>query len=384
MTVPLNDLLAGYCELKAEIDEAVARVLGSGRYIGGAELESFETAFAAYCGAARCVGVASGFDAIHLSLRALGIGPGDEVILASNSFAATVLAVSAVGAMPVFVEPDAATFNLDPERVEAAVGPRTKALLPTHLYGLPADLDPLLALARRHGLKLIEDAAQAHGARYKGRRLGAHGDIVAWSFYPTKNLGAMGDGGAVTTDDPALTETVRMLGQYGFSEPHSASRLGVNSRLDPLQAAILAAKLPHLDAWNDRRRKVAAAYEAALAETDLQLPSTPAWADPVWYLYVVRTPRRNALRSWLAQSDIGTDVHYPVPPHLQPAFGEGRRGAFPIAERLADEVISLPMGPHLPPDSVLTVIEAVRAWDSNAPSEELHTMRQPTSQVTDQ
>jgi dTDP-4-amino-4,6-dideoxygalactose transaminase len=365
MTVPLNELLAGYRELEAEIDEAVARVLGSGRYVGGAELEAFEAAFAEHCGAARCVGVASGFDALHLGLRALGIGPGDEVVLAGNSFAATVLAVSAAGAAPVFVEPCADSFNLDPGRVAAAIGPRTKALLPTHLYGQPADLDPLLALARSHGLKLIEDAAQAHGARYKGRRLGAHGDIVAWSFYPTKNLGAMGDGGAVTTNDPGLAETVRMLGHYGFSERHEAARRGVNSRLDPLQAAILAAKLPRLDAWNGRRRDVAAAYADALAGTALRLPRAPDWAEPVWHHYVVRTPRRDALRAWLAERGIETDVHYPVPPHLQPAYAEvGRgRGAFPIAERLAGEVLSLPMGPHLAADAVRAVVEAVRAWD---------------------
>jgi dTDP-4-amino-4,6-dideoxygalactose transaminase len=364
MSVPLNDLLAGYGELKAEIDAAVARVLGSGRYIGGAELDAFEEAFASYCGAARCVGVASGFDALHLGLRALGIGAGDEVILASNSFAATVLAVTAAGARPVFVEPSAQTFNLDPARVEAAIGPRTRALLPTHLFGQPADLDPLLAVARRHGLRVVEDAAQAHGARYKGRRVGAHGDLVAWSFYPTKNLGAMGDGGAVTTNDPKVAEGVRTLGRYGFDAPHSLVRRGVNSRLDPLQAAILAAKLPHLDRWTERRRGVAAAYRDGLAGTPLVLPWAPDWADPAWHLYVVRTEQRDGLAAWLAGRGIASDLHYPVPPHLQPALAEAGRGpgSYPVAERLAREALSLPMGPHLAAEGLAATIAAVQDW----------------------
>ncbi|MBV9931622.1 MAG: DegT/DnrJ/EryC1/StrS family aminotransferase [Alphaproteobacteria bacterium] len=365
MNVAFHDPLAAYRELQAEIDDAVARVLGSGRYVGGGEVEAFEAAFADHCGAGHCIGVANGFDALHLGLRALGIGAGDEVIVAANSFAATVLAVRAVGACPVFVEPSEATFNLDPERAEAAIGPRTRAILPTHLYGQPADLQPLLALARRHGLALVEDAAQAHGARYRGRPIGAHGDLVAWSFYPTKNLGAMGDGGAVTTNDPTVAAAVRTLGQYGIERDRSAASLGVNSRLDPLQAAILAVKLPHIEAWNLRRRRIADLYCEGIGDTEVALPHAPAWADPAWHLYVVRTVERDVLRRWLADRDIATDVHYPVPPHLQPAFVQPDigRGAFPVAERLAAEVLSLPIGPHLGDDAVGAVIDAVRAWD---------------------
>ena len=253
MSVPFLDLEAAYAELKADIDAAVAGVTASGWYIGGPEVERFEQDFAAYCGAAHCAGTGNGFDALHLALRAFDIGAGDEVILASNSYAATVLAVSLAGATPVFAEPDPATHNLDPRRIEAAITPRTKAIMPTHLYGLPADLDPTLEIANRHGLVVIEDAAQAHGAAYKGRRLGAHSHAVAWSFYPTKNLGAFGDAGALTTNDPDIAARIRRLRNYGSSKRYFSDEKGVNSRLDPLQAAVLGVKLKHLDDWNARR-----------------------------------------------------------------------------------------------------------------------------------
>ncbi len=349
MTVPFLDLSAAYLELKDELDAAYQRVMDSGWYILGPEVEQFEADYAAYCEADHCIGVANGLDALHLCLRALGIGPGDEVIVPSNTYIATWLAVSQAGATPVPVEPDERTYNIDPARIEAAITPRTRAVIPVHLYGQPADLDPILDIARRHGLKVIEDAAQAHGARYKGKRIGAHGDAVAWSFYPGKNLGALGDGGAVTTNDPELAERLRVLRNYGSRVKYVHEVPGYNSRLDPLQAALLAVKLRHLDAWNDRRRAIAATYLDGLADTGLTLPHVPTWADPVWHLFVVRHPERDALQRSLSAAGIGTLIHYPIPPHKQDAYAEAGHAAdtFPLAARIADEVLSLPMGPQL-------------------------------------
>lgn len=347
--IPFLNLKAAYLELKSEIDDAVARVLDSGWYILGPEVEAFEGAYAHYCGAAHCVSVANGLDALVLALRAMEVGPGDEVIVPSNTYIATWLAVSQCGATPVPVEPDEATYNIDPARIEAAITPRTKAILPVHLYGQPADLDPILDLARGHGLKVLEDAAQAHGARYKGRRIGAQGDAVAWSFYPGKNLGALGDAGAVTTDDPALADRIRLLRNYGSRVKYVHEARGVNSRLDPLQAAVLRVKLDHLDAWNTRRKQLAAAYLEGLAGTGLRLPQAPTWADPVWHLFVVRSPRRDVLQAEMISAGVGTLIHYPIPPHRQAAYADlgYAAGAFPLAERMAGEVLSLPMGPHL-------------------------------------
>lgn len=363
MTVPFLDVAAATAELRAEIDQAIARAVGSGWYIGGAEVAAFEAEWAAYCGAGHAVGVGNGLDALELTLRALGIGPGDEVITAANGFIATVLAITATGAAPVLVEPDPATFNLDPDRVAAAITARTKVILPTHLYGHPADLDPLLAIARKHGAALVEDAAQAHGARYKGRRIGGHGNAVCWSFYPSKNLGALGDGGAVTTNDASLAARIRQLANYGSRERYVHDLKGVNSRLDPLQAAVLRAKLPHLDAWNDRRRAVADLYRRELAScSELALPSTADWAEPVWHLFVVRHADRDRLAARLRERGVETLVHYPIPPHRQQAYADLRlgEGSLPIAERLAGEVLSLPIGPHLPPESATLVADAVR------------------------
>lgn len=366
MTIPILDLAAAYEEIKGEIDEAVQRVVASGWYVGGPEVEAFEHDFASYCGAAHCVGVANGLDALHLALRALDIGPGDEVIVSSNSYIATLLAVDMAGATPVMVEPDPATHNLDPAAIEAAITPRTRVVLPTHLYGQPADLDPILEVVRARGLKLLEDAAQAHGASYKGRRLGAHGDVVAWSFYPTKNLGAMGDAGAVTTNDPELARRVKVLGNYGSVNRYVNEVRGVNSRLDPIQAAIIRVKLRHLDAWNERRRGVAAHYQSALAGTGLVLPHVPNWSEPAWHLYVVRTPERSRLMERLAAMGIQTQIHYPIPPHLQEAYSDlnYRRGDFPIAETLADQVLSLPIGPHLSMEQAKQVAAAIRELTS--------------------
>jgi dTDP-4-amino-4,6-dideoxygalactose transaminase len=362
VTVPLVDLAAAYRELASEIDAAVARVTASGWYIGGPEVAAFEETYADYCGADHCVGLGNGLDALHLALRAMDAGPGDEVILASNSYIATLLAVSMVGATPVLVEPDPATHNLDPSKIEVAITERTRVLLPTHLYGQPADLDPMLELARKHGLKLLEDAAQSHGARYKGRRIGAHGDAVAWSFYPTKNLGAMGDAGALTTNDPEIACRVRLMGNYGSSRRYVADVKGVNSRLDPLQAAVLAVKLRHLDEWNDRRRVIAEVYSDALAGSSIALPTAPEWADPVWHLYVIQSPERDRIAASLAEADVQTLVHYPIPPHLQQAYADLAlaKGRFPIAELLADSVLSLPIGPHLSAKQAQEVAAAVR------------------------
>jgi dTDP-4-amino-4,6-dideoxygalactose transaminase len=356
------DMKAPYRELKQELDEAIARVAGSGWFIGGDEVDQFETEYAAYCGAAECVGVANGLDALHLALRALQVGRGDEVVVPSNTYIATWLAVSQCGAVPVPVEPDQLTFNIDPALIAAAITPRTRVILPVHLYGQPADLDPILAIAREYGLYVVEDAAQAHGARYKGNRIGGHGDAVAWSFYPGKNLGAMGDGGAVTTNDAQIADRIRVLRNYGSRKKYVNEVQGYNSRLDPLQAAILRVKLAHLDEWNMRRAAIARRYRQGLADcAGLRLPEAPDWAVVVWHLYVVRSFSRDALQTALTDAGVGTLIHYPIPPHLQEAYHQSgwKKGAFPIAERIADECLSLPMGPHLlyeQADGVISVL----------------------------
>jgi dTDP-4-amino-4,6-dideoxygalactose transaminase len=349
MSIPFLDLRAAYLELKDEIDGAVLRVLGSGWYILGPEVEAFETEWAAYCEAQHAVGVANGLDALILALRALGMGPGDEVIVPSNTYIATWLAVSEVGAVPIPVEPDPATYNIDPKGIPAAITSRTRAVLPVHLYGQPADLDPVIATARRHGLAVVEDAAQAHGARYKGCRIGAHGDVVCWSFYPGKNLGALGDGGAITTNRADLADRIRVLRNYGSRKKYVNEVRGANSRLDPIQAAVLRVKLSHLDAWTERRRVIARLYAEALAGSGLVLPEVPDWAQPVWHLYVVRSPERDALQERLTKAGIGTLIHYPIPAHMQSAYADLGLApeTLPLARRLASEVLSLPMGPHL-------------------------------------
>jgi dTDP-4-amino-4,6-dideoxygalactose transaminase len=359
--IPFLDLKAAYLELKEEIDAAVRRVLSSGWYIGGEELDQFEREYAVYCGTQHAVGVANGLDALHLALCAMGVGPGDEVIVPSNTYIATWLAVSQCGASVVPVEPDPATFNISPAGVEQALTPRTKVILPVHLYGQPADLDPIMECARRHGLRILEDAAQAHGAKYKGRRIGGHGDAVAWSFYPGKNLGAMGDAGAVTTNDPEIADRVRVLRNYGSRVKYVNEIAGFNSRLDPLHAAVLRVKLRLLDEWNGRRTRIARSYATSLEGCGLTLPFTPEWAEPAWHLYVVRHPNREELQKRLTAAGIGTLIHYPIPPHLQQAYGgKWKTGAFPIAERLANEVLSLPIGPQLDECALGTVVSAVQ------------------------
>ena len=362
MKVSFLDLGAATRALHADIVDAVTRVVDSGWYVGGAELAGFEADYAAYCQADHCVGVGNGLDALTLALRAMDVGPGDEVIVAANGYIATLLAVSMTGATPVLVEPDPATHNLDPTRVEAAITPRTRVILPTHLYGQPADLDALLAIARAHGLRLLEDGAQAHGSRYKGRRVGAHGDAVTWSFYPSKNLGALGDGGAVTTNDAGLAKRIRTLGNYGSATRYVNDERGVNSRLDPLQAAVLRAKLPHLDEWNDRRRAIAGRYLAAFGGMGIGLPQVPEWADPAWHLFVVTLTDRDAVQARLRAAGVETLIHYPIPPHRQQAYADLGlpAGSFPIAEQLASQVLSLPIGPQMSDAEVEWVIAAVR------------------------
>jgi dTDP-4-amino-4,6-dideoxygalactose transaminase len=368
MKVPFLDLRAAHDELRDGLDAAYRRVVGSGRYILGEEVESFESEFAAYCSARHAVGVANGLDALHLSLRALDIGPGDEVVVPSNTFIASWLAVSLVGATPVPVEPCDDSFNLDASKVEEVLTARTRAIMPVHLYGAPADLDPLLELARGHGLKVVEDAAQAHGARYRGTRIGAHSDLVAWSFYPGKNLGALGDGGAVTTDDGELANRVALLRNYGSRTKYVHESLGINSRLDPLQAGFLRAKLAQLDEWNGRRARLAERYAARLQDCGLVLPTIRAGCDPSWHLYVIRSQRRDDLQRHLAARGVETLIHYPVPPHAQAAYADLGFGtaAFPVATRMAREVLSLPMGPHLSLAQVDEVCDAILEWQRTA------------------
>jgi len=362
MTVPFLDLKAVNLAHATELEAAFKRVLDSGWFIQGQEVAQFERSFAAYCGCEHAVGVANGLDAIFLLLKAYGIGPGDEVIVPSNTFIATWLAVSHCGATPVPVEPVEATYNIDPARIAAAITARTKAIIPVHLYGQPADMAPIMA--RQHGLKVIEDSAQAHGARCHGRLAGQIGDAAAFSFYPGKNLGALGDSGAVTSSDAALIQTVRTLGNYGSRTKYYNEMPGYNSRLDELQAALLSVKLPSLDADNAQRKAIAAFYSEQLADLPggIVLPHVPAWADPVWHLYVIRHPQRDALAKALAGYGIGTIVHYPIPPHRQPAyaglgFGEG---AFPIAEAIHREVLSLPIGPTMTLAQAGEVVTALR------------------------
>jgi dTDP-4-amino-4,6-dideoxygalactose transaminase len=361
--VPFLDLGASYRELQAELDEATARVMASGWYVLGPEVEAFEEAFAAYCGTDHCVGVGNGLEALELVLRAWDVGPGDEVIVPSNTYIASWLAVTAVGATVVPVEPDRATSNLDAARVEAAVTARTKAVLPVHLYGQCVDMDPLTELARRHGLRILEDAAQAHGAEYRGRRAGALGDAAAFSFYPTKNLGAYGDGGAVTTSDPELADRLRLLRNYGSRVKYHNEIAGTNSRLDPLQAALLRVRLRHLDAWNARRAAAAARYGEALAgDPDLRLPHVPEGMKPAWHVYAVHHPERDRLQAALAEAGVQTLIFYPVPPHLSGAYAHlgWREGSWPLAEELASTTLGLPIGPHLTAADQARVIEAVR------------------------
>jgi dTDP-4-amino-4,6-dideoxygalactose transaminase len=395
MKIPFNDFASPYAELQPELDEAYFRFMRCGWYILGKEVEAFEQEYAAYCGTKYCVGLGNCLDALHLILRAMNIGAGHEVIVPSNTYIATWLAVSYAGATPVPVEPDPRSYNLDPLQIEAALTPRTRAIMPVHLYGQPADMDPINAIARQHGLKVIEDAAQAQGAQYKGLRVGSLGDAAGHSFYPTKNLGAFGDAGAVTTNDARLAERIRILRNYGSEKRYYNEVKGVNSRLDELQAALLRVKLRHLDEWNKRRRCAAQFYleslrpasteselrdgvaarprdvdsQPASLNSQLILPHVPQWAEPVWHLFVVRHPRRDALQGKLAAAGIATLSHYPVPPHLSGAYADLRNGFGPLslAEKLASTVLSLPIGPHLSAVQAGYVANSLRGLMSECP-----------------
>ena len=365
--VPFLDVGASYRELKAEIDEAYHRVMGGGRYVLGDELEAFEADFAASCASRECVGVASGLDALFLILAGYGIGPGDEVIVPSHTFIATWLAVSRTGASPVPVEPDQRTCNLDPGRIAASITERTRAVVAVHLYGQPAAMEQIAEIASRHGLRLIEDAAQAHGARWNNKPAGSLADAAAFSFYPSKNLGAYGDGGAVVTDNPELAARVRALRNYGGERKYQHDVQGINSRLDALQAAFLRVRLAHLEEWNERRRAVARAYLEGLAgSSNVILPQTRPEASHAWHLFVIRHPQRARLRLALDRRGIEAAIHYPVPPHLSGAYAAAgwQRGDFPLAEELSDSVLSLPIGPHVPRVDVQRVIDAVRSAES--------------------
>jgi len=362
--IPFLDLKQTYLELKTELDIALQRVMNSGWYIHGEELRAFESEFAEYCNVKYCVGVGNGLDALHLILCAMDIGAGDEVIVPSNTFIATWLGVSYAGATPVPVEPDETTFNIDPTRIEAAITERTKAIMPVHLYGQPADMEPILEIARRYKLKVIEDAAQAHGARYKGKRVGGLGNAAGFSFYPGKNLGAFGDGGAVTTNDPIIAERVRRLSNYGSQIKYSHDVKGFNSRLDELQAALLRVKLRYLDDWNGRRQKIADQYLHKLLDQDyLTLPQVPQWAEPVWHIFVVRTPERDHLQKYLEGCRIQTLIHYPVPPHRQGAYQELSHLSLPVSERIHKEVLSLPMNPVMDAGHVQCVRNALEKYN---------------------
>ena len=365
-TIPFLDIKASYLELKADFDAAYHRVMDSGWVLLGKETEALEREFAAYCEAKHCIAVGNGLDALQIVLRAWDIGPGDEVIVPAHTFIATWLAVSNVGATPVPVEPDERTYNIDVHRIEAAITARTKAIIPVHLYGQPADMEPIMALAAKHGLKVLEDNAQAQGARYKGKRTGSLGHAAATSFYPGKNLGAFGDAGAVTTDDGDLADRMRMLRNYGSKVKYQHELAGVNSRIDELQAAFLRVKLAHLDEWNARRKNLASLYLSQLSSLNAELvfPFVPDWADPVWHLFVVRHPNRDALQKHLESAGVQTLIHYPVPAHLSGAYKYLGipAGKLPLCEQLSTEVLSLPIGPQLGSGPAQRVMDAVSAF----------------------
>lgn len=360
MSIPFLDLRAINLRYRDEFHAGLDRILDSGWLVLGQEVEAFEQEFASYCGVKHCIGVGNGLEALHLVLRAWGIGEGDEVIVPSNTYIATWLAVSYAGAVPVPVEPSPATCNIDPECIEAAITPRTRAIIPVHLYGQPAAMQAIMAIADKHGLKVLEDAAQAHGASLNGERVGGLGHAAGFSFYPGKNLGALGDGGAITTNDPTLAEQLRILRNYGSKVKYHNQVKGYNSRLDELQAAFLRAKLPALDADNAKRCRVAALYQQGLEDSTLRLPTVLPGAVPVWHLYVVQTANRDAFQRHLDSRGIGTMIHYPIPPHLQPAYSSmaATKGQYPLAEQMANQLVSLPMGPHLSDDEVKTIIQS--------------------------
>jgi dTDP-4-amino-4,6-dideoxygalactose transaminase len=359
--IPLVDLRRQYQTIKAEIDRAVLETIERSVFVMGDEVVAFEREFAAFQGVRHCIGVASGTSALHLALVVLGIGPGDEVITVANSFVATAEAIAQAGARAVFVDVDEGSFTMHPAQVQAAITPRTKALMPVHLYGQMADMDPIMDLARAHRLAVIEDAAQAHGAEYRGQRAGRFGALACFSFYPSKNLGAFGDAGALLTNDEALARKARLLLNHGRIEKYNSIVSGYNYRMDTLQAAILRVKLCHLPRWNDLRRQRACLYDKLLAGTPVATPREMGYGTHVYHLYVIQTDRRDALAAYLKQRDIATGVHYPIPIHRQAAFAgnEHRQGSFSVTDRLAPRILSLPLFPELASEEVETVVQAI-------------------------
>lgn len=362
-TIPFLDLAETHQAVRETLDAAYQRVLKSGQFVLGPELEAFECEFAEFCGVKHCVGVGNGLEALYLTLRAYGIGQGDEVIVPSNTFTATWLAVTECGADIVPIEPDVLTYNIDPNKLAAAIGPRTRAIIPVHLYGQSADMDPINAIATEHGLSVIEDAAQAHGAKYNGRRAGSLGHAAATSFYPGKNLGGLGDGGAVLTNDTHIANRIRKLRNYGSTIKYRHEIHGYNSRLDEIQAAFLRVKLVMLDQWNAQRRKIAALYSKLLLDADLTLPYVPNYAEPVWHLYVVRCRKRDALRTHLSENGVSSVIHYPIPPHKQHCYKQFNNISLPIAELLANEVLSLPMTPTLTAEDIEHIAKKIIQFD---------------------
>lgn len=364
--LPLVDLQLQHAGLAPQIDEAIARVIRNSDFVLGGEVEAFESEFSRYCEAAHAVGVDSGTSALELALRAMGVGPGDEVITVANTFIATVLAITHTGATPVLVDVDPVTLTMPPEAFAQAITSKTKAVIPVHLYGMPADMDPILRLAREEGVRVIEDACQAHGARYKGRRVGSLGDAAAFSFYPGKNLGAFGDGGAVVTNDGNLASSVRSLRNYGQQRKYHHVAKGFNRRLDTIQAAVLRVKLRHLDKGNERRRRHAAKLSALLVESGLLVPKSPVYVESVWHLFVVRSRLRDALREYLLNCGVVTGIHYPIPIHLQPAYADLNCpvGSFPVTEAAALEILSLPMYPELLEEQLTRITSAISAFSA--------------------
>lgn len=359
--VPYLDLKTQYQSIRPEIDAAIARVLDNCQFVLGSEVAAFENEFATYCGAAECIALNSGTSALHLALLAAGVGPGDEVITVPFTFVASVAAVLYAGARPVLVDIDRRTFTMDPGAIEAAITAHTKAVLPVHLYGQPADMDPIMEVARRHGLVVIEDAAQAHGAQYKGRPIGSAGDIACFSFYPTKNLGAYGEGGAVTTNNAEYARTIRRLRDWGQDQKYHHVLRGYNYRMEGLQGAILRVKLRHLEQWTEARRAIAAKYNHLLADSEVERPSEMPWARHVYHAYTLRTDDRDVLQAALQEKGIQTGVHYPVPVHRQPAYAElvHTPRALPQSEKAAAEVLSLPLYPEMTDEQIQRVTQAL-------------------------
>jgi len=353
--------------INRELKEATNRVIDSNWYILGKEVENFEREFTNYLGVKYCIGVGNGLEALHIILRAYGIGEGDEVIIPSNTYIATALAVSYAGATPIMVEPNEQTYNINPDLIEEKITKKTKAIIPVHLYGQACDMDPINEIAKKYGLKVIEDSAQAHGAVYKGRKCGALGDASGFSFYPTKNLGALGDAGAVTTNDKELAEKVRALRNYGSEKHYYNKYMGFNSRLDEMQAAILRVKLRHLEEFNEERKIIAQLYLNSLQDANLILPYVPEWTEPVWHQFVIRSKKRDELQKYLKSKGIGTLIHYPLPIHLQEAYNHlgYKKGDFSIAEKMANEVLSLPMWVGLKKEEIELVCRMLKVLNTN-------------------